>query len=82
MALNVRQSLMAQPARSVRETMTSQHAESALSCVWAEHRHLFAIPERARGCLVLSLFLRTRLERAQDNPQLVHHVTPLPPKPV
>jgi hypothetical protein len=45
--------------------MTAQHADSALSCVWEECRQIFAVPERARGFLVLSLSLRTRLERAQ-----------------
>ena len=67
-ARNVAYLLVAELARSVRETMTSQHAESALSCVWPEHRPLFAVPKRVRGCLVLSLSLRTRLECLQGQP--------------
>jgi hypothetical protein len=67
-ARNVAQNRLAQLARSVRKTMTSQHADSALSCVWEECRQIFAVPEQVRGFLVLSLSLRTRLEREQGQP--------------
>jgi hypothetical protein len=80
MGRNAAYSLVAELARSVRETMTSQHAESTLSCVWAECRQYLRFPRGHAAYLYYRCPSGHCWNVHKDNPQMVD-VTPLPPKP-